>query len=140
MFLRLLAVSRARDRSPPSAARETVRNHLGTLGFESNLRALQLLLSGHDLGTIPVTSVLRVPAGNLALEARAPGYLPAYESLSVAPRSEQRTALVPAPPEPPTETLPAAGSTLTRAGNQTISEPHWTAASARSSAADSGAG
>jgi hypothetical protein len=132
-----------RNRSPLTAARETVRSHLGSLKFESNLRELQLLVNGHDLGTIPITTVLRVPAGEVALEARAPGYLPAHESVTAGAGGEQRIVLALVPEREPNP--PAQPETLATPSpapvTPPISEPHWTAPSApEPAAADSGAG
>ena len=94
----------ARYRDVLEQALATVRSHLGTLYVEANVTEGELLLSGLPSGPVPAPDQpLRVGAGTLLFEVRAPGYTSVKRTLEIAPGAEVHVVITldPAPPPGP---------------------------------------
>jgi hypothetical protein len=80
----------AQYRDALEGALATVRAHLGRLFVEVNAAQGELLLNGVRVHTLPLAESIRVLAGDLEVEARAPGYEPARKTVHVEPGAELR--------------------------------------------------
>jgi hypothetical protein len=59
-----------------------IRSHLGSLELSGGPAGAEVLVNGAHAGTLPVAAI-RVPAGSVALEIRAPGHLPMSRTVIV---------------------------------------------------------
>ena len=64
-----------------------VQAHLGWLEVDSNVGGAEIWLGGQPYGRLPLTTPLRVVAGEVIVEVRAPGYAPIQRTLQVAANS-----------------------------------------------------
>jgi hypothetical protein len=79
----------ARYRDVLAQALTTVRGHLATLYVEANVTQGELLLNGSPSGPVPAPDQpLRVVAGTLPFEVRAPGYTSVRRTLEIAPGAQ----------------------------------------------------
>jgi hypothetical protein len=98
-----------------------IQGHLGSLELPGEAKEGTVKVDGVQVATLPLTKSLRVPAGSIALEVQAPGYLPIVRTVVVPARGLAREPLVfvavppAAKPLPPQENPPLqlAGGTLT---------------------------
>jgi hypothetical protein len=67
-----------------------VRAHLARLEVESNVDGAEVWIDGQRVAKLPLSQPLRVLAGHVALEVRAPGYAPMQRDLDVPADSFQR--------------------------------------------------
>ena len=106
-----------------------IQTHLGSLELSGGAAGAEVLINGARAGTLPLGAALRVPAGSVALEVRAPAHLPmlrtvivpagglAREPVVLIPipsSSERASASRPPPPvhvdvPPPPDTVVAGG-------------------------------
>lgn len=82
---------------------EIVAGHLASLAVAGGVPGAEVLVDGHVEGTIPLPGPLRVAAGQVALEVRAPGYVTVRRSVQLAAGATARETvdLAPAAVEPP---------------------------------------
>ena len=89
----------------------SIKGHTGSLEITGAVPGAEILINDEKVGTFPTPAVL-VPAGSVALEVRAPGYLPVVRTVLIPARglARERVVLVAAPavatidPAPPRET------------------------------------
>jgi hypothetical protein len=84
----------ARNSALLSPALTEIQDHLGSLELAGGIPGAQVLLNGVLAGTFPLPGAVRVQAGSVALEVRAPGYLPVVRTVIVQPRGLAREAIV----------------------------------------------
>lgn len=60
-----------------------IQGHLGSLELSGGIAGAEVVLNGQPAGTFPVNAPLRVPSGSVAMEVRAPGYLPMVRTVTV---------------------------------------------------------
>lgn len=90
-----------------------IQSHLGSLQLSGGVAGAEVLINGARVGTLPIATALRVPAGSVALEVRAPNCLPmlrtvivsagglAREPVVLVPLPSSNQAVAPAGDEPP---------------------------------------
>jgi hypothetical protein len=95
----------------------TIRQHLGSLDVDVDVTGAELWVNGAQVATAPLAAPMRVEAGSVVLEVRAPGYATARRMTNVDPGGSSREAvhLVPlAPsgslPQAPSASVPPTGS------------------------------
>jgi hypothetical protein len=71
-------------RSTLESALATVRSHLGTLDVATNATGAELWMNGVRVDSLPLKSPVRVTAGAVAIEVRAPGFERQNRDLQVA--------------------------------------------------------
>lgn len=100
----------------------TTAQHLATLTVSCGVVGAELLLDGHVAGALPLAEPLRVVAGEVSLEVRAPGHATVRRTLQLAAGATARESVDLAPvaptppasaPEPPPAPAPAPLATLT---------------------------
>jgi len=76
-----------------------IQSHLGSLQLSGGVASAEVLVNGARVGTLPIATALRVPAGSVALEVRAPNYLPMLRTVIVSAGGLARepVVLVPLP-------------------------------------------
>ncbi len=98
----------ARYRDDLERALATVRAHLGWLDVEVNVAHGELVIDDVGRHDVPSSSPVRVTAGSVAIEVRAPGFVSVHRAVDVAPGAQVRltVALEPIPPStaPPAQT------------------------------------
>jgi hypothetical protein len=103
----------AQYREALDGALATVRAHLASLHIDVNVTEGQLLLDGVSVHLLPTADAVRIRAGTLDIEVRAPGYVPAHRKVDVAAGAEVRESFSldpiarPLPPAP-TDAAPVA--------------------------------
>jgi hypothetical protein len=65
------------------SALETIRSHLATIDVAANVPGAELRVNGSPAGSLPLASPVRVVAGAVAIEVRAPGYRPVLRRITV---------------------------------------------------------
>jgi hypothetical protein len=98
-----------------------IQGHLGSLELPGEAKEGTVKVDGVQVAILPLAKPLRVPAGSLALEVQAPGYLPIIRTVVVPARGLAREPLVfvavPSPakalPQPETQPPQLAGGTVT---------------------------
>jgi hypothetical protein len=70
-----------------------IQGHLGSLELPGEAKAGTVKVDGVQMATLPLTAPLRVPAGSVALEVQAPGYLPIIRNVVVPARGLAREHL-----------------------------------------------
>jgi len=121
----------------------SIKGHTGSLEITGAVPGAEILINDEKVGTFPTPEVL-VPAGSVALEVRAPGYLPVVRTVQIPARglARERVVLVAAPvaatidaaqprEPPPTTTNPSVSPALSTT---------TTTISASAAPAESGAG
>jgi hypothetical protein len=102
-----------------------IRSHLGSLELSGGPAGADVLVNGAHAGTLPVAAI-RVPAGSVALEVRAPGHLPMSRTVIVPAGGLARepVVLVPVPaseqPSPPASPVHLDGSPPGPAGGAAV--------------------
>jgi hypothetical protein len=71
-----------------------IQGHVGSLELTGGVVGAQVFLNGALAGTFPLQAPIRVPAGNVALEVHAPGYLPVVRTVIVQARGLARESVV----------------------------------------------
>jgi tetratricopeptide (TPR) repeat protein len=111
----------ARYRDDLEHALAIVRAHLGWLDVEANVAHGEVIVDGawhHDL---PLPEPVRVAAGSLAIEVRAPDFIPVRRAIDVAPgdRVHVVVALEPTPRSPPAPSVaPSLAESLPASSDQ----------------------
>jgi hypothetical protein len=77
-----------------SAALEDIRGHLGDLEVLGGVAGAEVQLNGETVARLPLAKALRVAAGTVALEMRAPGYLPVIRNVNVPARGLARESVL----------------------------------------------
>jgi hypothetical protein len=101
----------AKHRIDLTSALSDIRSHLGTLEVLGGTDGAEVYVNGQQVARLPLALPLRVPAGTVALEIRATGFLPVTRNVNVPPdglaretitlaRDEAWKAPTPPPPEP----------------------------------------
>jgi hypothetical protein len=72
------------------SALDAIRSRLGTLEVEADVRGAELWIRGSRAGVLPLEAPLRVVAGTVAIEVRAPGFATQVRSVEVAPLGHAR--------------------------------------------------
>jgi hypothetical protein len=101
----------SRNRAALDAAREVVGRHLGTVELRGGAAGAEVRVDGALVGTLPLAAPLRVLAGGISIELRAPGYATVLRRFVVDPGSVVRETVemrpeAPAAPEPPLPVAP----------------------------------
>jgi hypothetical protein len=118
----------------------TIQGHTGSLEITGPVTGAEILVNNESVGTFPMPPVL-VPAGSVALEVRARGYLPVVRTVVIPARGLARESivLVAAPVAPPIDVAPptivpapAPGSETNAAAAPTIPTSNEAAAPADS--------
>jgi len=78
----------AQNRASLEQGLAAVRQHIGTLAVHVNVAGAELLVAGLSVGTTPIGRPLRVAAGPVEVEVRAPRRGPARRTVSVRPGAE----------------------------------------------------
>jgi tetratricopeptide (TPR) repeat protein len=94
----------AKNRASLEAELATIRQHLARLDVVTNVREAELVVNGAALGRL--RGPVRVEAGTLVVEARAPGYATARKYTSVLPGQTAREELTLVPLEGANRTAP----------------------------------
>jgi hypothetical protein len=91
-----------------------IQSHLGSLELPGGAAGAEVLINGARAGTLPLAAALRVPAGSVALEVRAPKHLPLIRTVIVPAGGLARepVVLVPIPSNDPTVAAQAAPTHL----------------------------
>jgi hypothetical protein len=99
----------AQYRDVLEGALATVRGHLAWLYVEVDVAEGDLLISGARVRALPLTDPVRVVAGSLDIEVRAPGHAPGRATVDVPPggAAHARLTLQPFPPEAQSRIQPA---------------------------------
>jgi hypothetical protein len=71
-----------------------IQSHLGSLELSGGAAGAEVRINGAPAGTLPMASALRVPAGTVALEVRAPNHLPMLRTVIVPAGGLAREPLV----------------------------------------------
>jgi serine/threonine-protein kinase len=124
----------------------TIQEHLGSIEIAADVSPADVWINGVDLGTHPLPDKLRVEAGSVDIEVRAPGYEAARRLTTVEPggTGHESIHLVPLampasePPAPSAAAAPAPRATPTPASPEP--PPHRDAAMRNASFAWLGAG
>ncbi|HEY8039329.1 MAG TPA: PEGA domain-containing protein [Polyangiaceae bacterium] len=99
----------AANRSVLGAGLAAIRGHLGSLDVDADATGAELWVNGARIGALPLPAALRVEAGSVVIEVRAPGHATARRMTSVEPGESARESvhLVPlAPPAPSMDARP----------------------------------
>lgn len=105
-----------RHRSVLAAGLADIRKHLGGLEVETDVPDGGLWVNGVRAASLPLRRALRVEAGNLVVEVRAPGYWTARRLTSVeaGETAHEMVRLVPLSAPPPDESAPARAQRQTK--------------------------
>jgi hypothetical protein len=95
----------SRNKALLDPALTEIQGHVGSLELSGGVAGAELRFNGVLAGTLPLTAPVRLPAGSVALEVRAPGYLPVVRSVIIPSRGLARepvvlVAIVPTTPTP----------------------------------------
>lgn len=82
-----------RNRAPLEQALATVRRHLGSLEVETNAANAELWLNAEKAAELPLRAPLRVVAGTVVVEVRAPGHIQVRRTLALSPGATLRETL-----------------------------------------------
>jgi hypothetical protein len=82
----------ARHRTHIEESLAAIQEHLAALEVESNLAGAELWIRGVPWGRLPLDRPVRVEAGDVIVEVRAPGYAPVQQTLHVEPKSHVHAA------------------------------------------------
>jgi hypothetical protein len=84
----------ARNSALLGPALTEIQDHLGSLELSGGIPGAQVFLNGILAGTFPLPGPVRVQAGSVAVEVRAPGYLPVVRTVIVQARGLARESIV----------------------------------------------
>src|SRR5690606_23146882 len=95
------------NREALELAREVVGRQLGSLAVRANVKKAELWVDGVMVGRLPLEAPLRVRAGVIRVEARAPGQVAARTETTVAAGelTELLLTLSPLPMRPPAPSI-----------------------------------
>ena len=82
-----------RNKTLLTQALTDIRSHIGSLDLVGGAAGAEVVLNGQTVGTLPLGAPLRAPAGSVALEVRAPGYLPVVRNVVVPSGGTARETL-----------------------------------------------
>ena len=93
-------------------ALDNIRAALATLHVETNVAGAELRVNGSPAGLLPLRSPVRVAAGTVTIEVRAPGYVTQVRTIQIVPQTVVRETieLIPLPESPPVRTPPEQAS------------------------------
>jgi hypothetical protein len=125
----------AKHRTDLSGALVDIQSHLGTLEVLGGTSGAEVQVNGQVVGRMPLAKPLRVPAGTLALEVTAPGFIPVARNVTVSAgglaretvalaRDEAWRAPAAAPSEP-AAAAPAAPVVVASPAPPPASERNW---------------
>jgi tetratricopeptide (TPR) repeat protein len=80
----------AHRRGALQAALDAIRVRLATLNVETNVAGAELWVNGSNAGTMPLRLPLRIVAGTISIEVRAPGFETQTRTVQVAPQTHAR--------------------------------------------------
>lgn len=86
-----------RHRTQIQSALQEIARHLGSLTVTTNAPAAQLLVDGFAVGTLPMSTPLRLPTGPTTLTVRADGFVPVSRSVVIEPDTTSRESFDLAP-------------------------------------------
>lgn len=88
----------ARNKGALGQSLSDIKGHLGSLQLSGGVPHAEVRVNGLPAGELPLTAPLRVLSGSVAIEVRAPGYLPVVRTVFVAARglSREQVVMVPA--------------------------------------------
>jgi hypothetical protein len=108
-----------------------IQGHLGSLELPGDAKEGTVKVDGVQVAVLPLTAPLRVPAGTIALEVQATGYLPFVRTVAVPARGLAREPLVlvavapAAKPLPPEPVPPPLGVTAKSGGEESPVRSGW---------------
>jgi hypothetical protein len=110
-----------------------IQGHLGSLELPGEAKAGTVKVDGVQMATLPLTAPLRVPAGSIALEVQAPGYLPIIRNVVVPARGLARENLTfvaipaakPLPPVIPPPQIAGGPATTEVEARPVAARPTW---------------
>ena len=79
-----------RNREALRGALAVIEQHLGRIWIDGGIAGAEVLVDDHPVTTLPLTAPVRVVAGTLSLQVRAPGYESVSRSVTVAAGGEAR--------------------------------------------------
>jgi hypothetical protein len=110
----------SKNRATLDEALGTIEAHLGRVEVLGDPEGAEVSINGRSVGKLPLPDAVRVSAGEVDVEMRAPGYVPAQRTLSIVGGQYQRLVLHLAKEAPPevtaTGTKPAGGEASTSPG------------------------
>jgi hypothetical protein len=116
----------AKNRATLDDALGTIEGHLGRIEVLGDPEGAEVSVNGRTIGKLPLSDAVRVSAGQVDVELRAPGYVAAQRSLTIVGGQYQRLVLHLAketPPETAALTVKPAAGQETAAGAGTTSTP-----------------
>lgn len=111
----------ARYRDALERALATVRTHLGWLDVEANVAHGELVVDNALRHALPSRGPLRVAAGSLEIEVRAPGFVPVRRAIAVAPGAHVHVIVA-------LESMPPSASGAPTADVARVDAHPWTSA------------
>jgi hypothetical protein len=84
----------AKNRATIEKSLTFVGEHLATLDVWGSPDGAEIFVNGESMGTLPLTSSLRVAAGTTQLSVRAKGFTPALRTLELAAGANERERVV----------------------------------------------
>jgi hypothetical protein len=107
-----------------------IQGHLGSLELSGEAKPGTVKVDGVQVATLPLAAPLRVPAGSIALEVQAPGYLPIGRTVVVPARGLAREPLVfvavaAAKPLPPVNQPPVSPTATTEVEKPLAPPSRW---------------
>jgi hypothetical protein len=82
----------ARHRTHLEESLATIQEHLASLEVESSIAGAELWIGGVLWGRLPLDRPMRVEAGDVTVQVRAPGYAPVQQTLHVEAKSHVHAA------------------------------------------------
>ena len=83
----------AKNRQTLDDAIGTIQAHLGRVEVLGNPEGAEVSVNGRSIGKLPLAEPVRVSAGQVNVEMRAPGYVPAQRTLAIVGGQYQRLVL-----------------------------------------------
>jgi len=80
----------AKNKGLLDMALSDIQGHLGSLELSGGVGGAEVRLDGIPVGALPFQSPLRVPAGSVAVEIKAAGYLSVLRTVTIQPRALTR--------------------------------------------------
>jgi len=111
----------ARHRSLLEQAMSELQGHLGWIELPGETKTGWVSINGKKVATLPLTGPLRAPAGSVALEVQAAGYLPITRVVVVPARAPAREPLVFIPASLVAQPLPSQSNS--RSTGESAPEP-----------------
>jgi PEGA domain len=84
----------ARNKPLLEQALTEIQGHLGSLQLSGGVAGAEVRINGETVGSLPLEAPIRVPAGSVALEVRAQGFLPVVRTVSIPARGLARESVV----------------------------------------------